>query len=79
MGLNLLHVIVLHVIQITVKTDIELCDIPTQPRLSYFNDKYTWITMSLLSAVSLTGYSYFKILLNLIPHLDKWGTILDFL
>jgi hypothetical protein len=34
MGLNLLHVIVLHVIQITVKTNIELCDIPAQPRLS---------------------------------------------
>jgi len=27
MGLNLLHVIVLHVIQITVKTNIELCDL----------------------------------------------------
>ena len=35
MGLNLLHVIVLHVIQITVKTNIELCDIPAQPRLSF--------------------------------------------
>lgn len=43
MGLNLLHVIVLHVIQITVKTNIELFEIPAQPRLAVVNDNYSII------------------------------------